>query len=329
MIRFVVFEGPDCCGKTTQAKEIAKRLGNNSNRAIYIHMPRVYKKELSSNFTNITNTICDKGFMENLFDNDNYCLKLLERILNENIDSNANDQIELLNQVEKLTSKKLSDFYEFANTCMLNPKSYACYYKDKKLDMSTSDRDTLGEFYKDLTSDLYLIVDRFDFSGECYNGYVMHQMLNEYAANENEESNKRALYDLGFKITMRERSRLNAISTRKTELTAKGIYFQYIFFDSSHVIEQKVLENKRDLSSYDIDRQINKYSRFYYKNVIDIINDDNNIMPNSISISSDANYDYKLTDKENIQKINDKIYNFIKLPNKYLRTEFDKNIRVF
>jgi thymidylate kinase len=326
MIRIVVFEGPDCCGKTTQAKEIAKRL----DKAIYIHMPRIYKKQLSLNFSNIINTVCDNNYMSNLFENDNYCYKLLERILNENIDTNANDQLSLLDEIEEIVLHSERDLYSFVNTCVAHPETYACYYKGKELNISSNDHTTINEFFKDTTSDIYLLFDRFDFSGECYNGYVIHQILNDHARNGNyTEEQQRKIFDLGFKITMRERNRLNNISTRKTELTAKGVYFQYLFFEFSNIIEQKVLENKRDLSSYDIDQQINKYSRFYYKNVTDIINFDNNIMPNSISISSDANYDYKLTDEENIQKINDKIYNFIKLPNKYLRTEFDKNIRVF
>ena len=90
----VVFEGPDCCGKSTQVDKFIEKVAKSHQHdvIIKIHFPfdSLGNDLLKNNYNKLMNTIYSKEYMREIND---FKLSELSRILLENIDLNYFDKM--------------------------------------------------------------------------------------------------------------------------------------------------------------------------------------------------------------------------------------------
>jgi thymidylate kinase len=331
-MRIIVFEGPDCSGKTTQAKLLAQSL----KKAIYVHMPRTFKTDVKTNYKNTVETIFNENFMNSILnDNDErkYKLQLLERILLENIDINAKDKIDFMNFLDLILNSLVDPRMNYIDS----PIAYDLLFEQVFKYPETYSYYVEGDLVKEIDIDkerknddeLVLILDRFDISGICYNEYIPSSILDEYCNRTTDEELKESFKNIKFKLKLRQEMYNNEINRIKNHfVTYYNIYFQYVFFYSSEFIKNETIKNNRELTSYDKNNFISKYSKEYYTMFIDALSNDSSVMLNSIYFNTDEiikNCDNE--SESSISRIRGLIYRFANIYKKLLRTEFDNAVR--
>jgi len=181
-LRIRIFEGPDCCGKTTQAEMFAK----NYRNTILFHFP-IFEdlgndKDKFTTNPEINPKLAIKNLNNSLYNDklteDDLKLKHDEIItdIKNNIESNAYNKLKFLEFLEKFFDKRCSNKYikDSMNECNFNN----CI-KYMKLDWETIENDdyidALIDFRKHVLfedsdkGDLYIVFDRFFLSGRIYN----------------------------------------------------------------------------------------------------------------------------------------------------------------
>ena len=197
-VRAVVFEGPDCCGKSTQVNNfINSRLEHLDNDVIIkIHFPfnTLGDDELKNNYNDLVNTI----YSENFFKNDNKSYKKaidkntkLYDVLQNNIMINSSDKQVFLFILEKLLYGNATDIYKkyLYGGCdgvsikdLLSNPNCQIWFNNKLINTNYDEElKMVLEYFKTTNyPSVLLVFDRFIMSGIIYNYLLPKKVLETY-----------------------------------------------------------------------------------------------------------------------------------------------------
>lgn len=178
----VVFEGPDCCGKSTQVDKFIEKVAKNNlhDVIIKIHFPfdSLGNDLLKNNYNNLVNTIYSKEYMENINDEK---IKELSKILIQNIDLNHADKMLFINVLENLLLGKVrydtiistslyQKTFEMSPRQLIENKNCEIWFNGCKMDKTDNDIDVLHMYFEQTEKpNVLLVFDRFIISGIVYN----------------------------------------------------------------------------------------------------------------------------------------------------------------
>ena len=185
----VVFEGPDCCGKSTQVDKFIEKIAkiDQYDVIIKLHFPfdSLGYDLLKNNYNDLVNTIYSKEYMREIND-----LKLseLSRILLENIDLNYFDKMLVMHVLENLllglfsvvTKRHFSIAYNYGMNPIQLIKNKNCeiWFNGYKIDKS-KDIEVLRMYFEQTEKpNVLLVFDRFIISGMVYNLHLPSAMSN-------------------------------------------------------------------------------------------------------------------------------------------------------
>lgn len=263
----IVFEGPDCCGKTTQIKKLAKKLKN----CIVIHSPR--KSTGTTDCFNLTNTtIYNQEFMNSIFSSERPydIIHKLKTALLENVTMNHTDRLCIL-EIIYWTYLDPSGKNLFDIKCK---EDYIFVYDGEIIDVDRNprwvDAKLKALFYRFKTNpeECYFILDRFYISGFIYNYYIPLKLINKYKY-ENIDNKNNINIKRDFKTLAKDIKELVVYSNE----TVKNIIVSYnldlltFIFRSSEVIKE-ILSDNREYDSYDKNTFIQCVSSDYYDNKV-------------------------------------------------------------
>ena len=184
----VIFEGPDCCGKSTQVDKFIEKAAksNQHDVIIKIHFPfdSLGYDLLKNNYNDLVNTIYSKEYMREIND---FKLSELNRILLENIDLNYFDKILFIQVLKNLLfglfnviSKyhfSIIHSYEMTPIQLIKNKNCEIWFNGYKIDKS-KDIEVLRMYFEQTEKpNVLLVFDRFIISGMVYNLHLPNAML--------------------------------------------------------------------------------------------------------------------------------------------------------
>lgn len=185
----VVFEGPDCCGKSTQVDKFIEKVAKSHQHdvIIKIHFPfdSLGNDSLKNNYNKLMNTIYSKEYMREIND---FKLSELSRILLENIDLNYFDKMLVMHVLENLLlglfSVVTKRHFSITNNYGMNPiqliknKNCEIWFNGYKIDKS-KDIEVLRMYLEETEKpNVLLVFDRFIISGMVYNLHLPRAMSN-------------------------------------------------------------------------------------------------------------------------------------------------------
>ena len=185
----VVFEGPDCCGKSTQVDKFIEKAAKIDQHDVIIklHFPfdSLGYDLLKNNYNDLVNTIYSKEYMQEIND-----LKLseLSRILLENIDLNHFDKIFVIRILKNLffglfnvvTKSNFSITYnnEMTPIQLIKNKNCEIWFNGCKIDKNNDIEVLRMYFEQTVKPNVLLVFDRFIISGMVYNLHLPSSMSN-------------------------------------------------------------------------------------------------------------------------------------------------------
>lgn len=301
MKNVIIFEGPDCCGKTTQINKLAKKLRN----CIVIHSPRK-DSNTTRCFKLTTNTLYNKDFMNKLFtDFNEHEFFKLKTALTENLNINHKDRIHIVEQLNNIYKGLLMDF-DFTVK-----EDYKLFYDgefldtDRKSQMINYQIMALLDMFEKHPEECYVILDRFHISGYVYNYYIPIHVINEYKNEHYHEISGKVIDTINeLEKTILEIEKNSAFEINRAFLDYDIITF---VFKSSDVIKNMYCKDDRKYDAYDNDNYIQKYSKTLYNEEVYKISDDPT-SKRTIIVDTDSIY-YQ---NEKIEDVEEFIYNQVK-----------------
>lgn len=314
--KVIIFEGPDRCGKSTQAELLAKKLKN----CIFIHSPRT-QNDTTKCFKMTMDTIYNKDFMNGFIDVKNndyeklmdYRSKLIDA-LTKNIEINFEDRKDVLENIESIY-KGESHTFDFAVK-----KDYMLFLNGEKINDPIIEISKVVELLKKFSThpeECYIILDRFELSGFVYNRYVPQQVINEYkikffTETMNDDSisaeKKKEVFDaLDFVISVMNSTYSRLINYSGVNDMYRNFDCYSINFKFSHLISN-IVKNSSENDAYDNDDFIKRYSRelyefrFSHSNMKNSYDTDNLFLQSGISKPEDINKKIYENLMENINK---------------------------
>ena len=185
----VIFEGPDCCGKSTQVDKFIEKVAKSNQHDVIIklHFPfdSLDYDLLKNNYNDLVNTIYSKEYMQEIND-----LKLseLSRILLENIDLNHFDKMfvmcvlknlffGLFNVVTK-SNFSITHNYEMTPIQLIKNKNCEIWFNGYKIDKNNDIEVLRMYFEQTVKPNVLLVFDRFIISGIVYNLHLPSSISN-------------------------------------------------------------------------------------------------------------------------------------------------------
>lgn len=302
MKNVIIFEGPDCCGKTTQITKLAKKLRN----CIVIHSPRK-DSNTTRCFKLTTDTLYNKKFMNKLFtDFNEHEFFKLKTALTENLNINHKDRIHIIEQLNNIYKGLLMDF-DFTVK-----DDYKLFYDGEYIDTDRNSQMTnyeiiaLLDMFEKHPEECYIILDRFHISGYVYNYYIPIHVINEYKNDYYNEISGKVIDTINdLEKTILEIEKNSAFEINRALLDYDIITF---VFKSSEVIKNMYCKNDREYDVYDNDNYIQKYSRLLYNDETNKITDDPT-SKRTIIVDTDSLY-YQ---NEKIEDVEEFIYSQVKV----------------
>ena len=337
-----IFEGPDCCGKTTQANKLLTEINyaNKQERRIYVHFPRVHYNEVKNLYKNTIETIYNDTFMQDLFltditedneDDKKYNYELLKRILVENVTINADEKISFLKSIYMIKKgfiKNESGYIDLLldEWCRQSETYKMCIQKDNIIEHITSNN--IKEFINDENGilPLHFIFDRFDYSGLCYNVFIIQKTLETFK----NKNNSAKIDELIFMLNKIQDEKTKEIEEWKLLLEALDVRIRYVFFKPSEEIEKKVKkEEVRETNDYDRCNYISEGGKKYFENLTSMLHYGTLNIRNSIIIDPETEICREPNQLKCQDNINNKISDFIYKSDKYYRTEFENHVKTY
>lgn len=185
-VSVAVFEGPDCCGKSTQVDAfINEAVRDQSFDVIFkVHFPfnSLGDDKLKNNYDNLVKTIYSDDYLKNITLSD--ILKINDVVLN-NININHLDKMVFLNTMSSMIHGHhdidTELVYENGSLSMKNlimNKNCDVWFNGNKLYKQDEEIKMLNEYFKTTPSPKVLLVfDRFIISGIIYNYYLPYSIL--------------------------------------------------------------------------------------------------------------------------------------------------------
>ena len=185
----VVFEGPDCCGKSTQVDKFIEKAAKSNQHDVIIklHFPfnSLGDDLLKKNYNELINTIYSKEYMQNIDDNK---LKELNKILVENVDLNHFDKMSVIRVLKNLlfglfnvATKRcysITHNYEMTPIQLIKNKNCEIWFNGYKIDKN-NDIEVLRMYFEQTEKpNVLLVFDRFIISGMVYNLHLPSAISN-------------------------------------------------------------------------------------------------------------------------------------------------------
>lgn len=185
----VIFEGPDCCGKSTQVDKFIEKAAKSDQHdvIIKIHFPfdSLGNNLLKNNYYKLVNTIYSKEYMQEINDEK---LSELRKILIENIDLNHIDKMLFIQVLKNLifglfnvVTKShflITHIYEMTPIQLIKNKNCEIWFNGYKIDKS-KDIEVLRMYFEQTKKpNVLLVFDRFIISGMVYNLHLPSSMSN-------------------------------------------------------------------------------------------------------------------------------------------------------
>ena len=185
----VVFEGPDCCGKSTQVDKFIEKAAKSNQHDVIIklHFPFNLLGDdlLKKNYNELINTIYSKEYMQNIDDNK---LKELNKILVENVDLNHFDKMLVIRVLKNLlfglfnvATKRyysITHNYEMTPIQLIKNKNCEIWFNGYKIDKN-NDIEVLHMYFEQTEKpNVLLVFDRFIISGMVYNLHLPSAISN-------------------------------------------------------------------------------------------------------------------------------------------------------
>jgi hypothetical protein len=189
----VIFEGPDCCGKSTQVDKFIEKVAKSDQHdvIIKIHFPfdSLGSDLLKNNYNGLVNTIYSKEYMQEI---NNEKLLELNRILRENVDLNHVDKTLFIYVLENLLLGKEYDTaittslysitpkYGISPKQLIKNKNCEIWFNGCKMDKTDNDIDVLRMYFEQSEKpNVLLVFDRFIISGIVYNLHLPSVMSDD------------------------------------------------------------------------------------------------------------------------------------------------------
>lgn len=184
----VVFEGPDCCGKSTQVDKFIEKVAKNDQHdvIIKIHFPfdSLGYDLLKTNYNELVNTIYSKEYMQDLNNNK---LKKLNKNLIRNVDINHADKLLFMHVLKNLllgkeydtaiTMSLYSTILKMSPKQLIMNKNCEIWFNGCKINKTDNDIDILHMYFEQFEKpNVLLVFDRFIISGIVYNLHLPNAM---------------------------------------------------------------------------------------------------------------------------------------------------------
>lgn len=298
-VSVAVFEGPDCCGKSTQVDAfINEAVRDQSFDVIFkVHFPfnSMGDDKLKNNYDNLVKTIYSDDYLENITQSD--ILKINDVVL-YNININNLDKMVFLNTMSSII-KGHHDIdteltYENRSLSMKNlimNKNCDIWFNGKKLYKQDEEIKMLHEYFKMTPSPKVLLVfDRFIISGIIYNYYLPYSILKNKILDDNigkyDDKLKKHIkviletaYIYQSRNTTAEIDEMNYITSNILNFEEKcfvenynycNLKIQWFIFKPSEEIYKAFLNDKsRKIDDYDSNNVLRSTVNEHYKMLID------------------------------------------------------------
>ena len=262
-VKAVVFEGPDCCGKSTQVDGfIHESLKYQENEVIIkIHFPFNINGDdkLKQNYNNLINTI----YSENFFKDDpsyenamNRNVKLYD-VLKDNIMFNSEDKQTFIYVLSKLLTGEAVDIYtKYMNgklggasikELLTNPNC-EIWFNGNSIDTSSDEElKMVLNYFKSVEypPKVLLVFDRFIMSGIIYNYLLPKKVFETYHSkgiigDETYNNLKNSLFDV-MEVFQREQTTYELDAFNELLRTPVFSFSQLDYDDVSNYCDPKVL----------------------------------------------------------------------------------------
>lgn len=275
--KIIAFEGPDCCGKTTQSRLLQKTFKNS----IYVHFPRKDHK-INEIYTKTINTLYNKDFIEFVKSGNEEAKQKLSNVIKNNIAINGYDKINFLQILRMSCNFEENFFTDFNNI------EYT--YNDIVLNVDQRDyQKNVSNLYKEIKNgNGIIILDRFNISGECYNLYIPNKIISKYLEPSDESYwDEIRMTMIGYQVDI----------NRQIDSLLNNFDYRVIVFSQSKMLVEKALKDtKRDNDAYDTNNDISKFSKDFYETLI-ILGSPNLFIDTDYCMNKDINKELFLQNK--------------------------------
>lgn len=247
--KIIAFEGPDCCGKTTQSRLLQKSFKNS----IYVHFPRKEHK-VSEIYKKTIKTLYNKDFIEFVKSGNEEAKQELLNTIKDNIIINGDDKINFL-QILRMSCNFENNFFTDFNNIEYT-------YNGDMLNFDQHDyQENIFNLYKEIKNgNGIIILDRFNISGDCYNRYIPNKIISKYLEPSDE------LYWITIQMAM---TGYQVDVDRQIDSLLNDFDYRVIVFSQSKTLVEKALnDNRRDNDAYDTNNDISKFSKDFYESLI-------------------------------------------------------------
>ena len=297
-ISVAVFEGPDCCGKSTQVDAfINEAVLDQSYDVIFkVHFPfnSIGGDKLKDNYNDLVNTIYSDEFLNNIKPSD---IGKINDVVLRNIDINHMDKMTFLNTMSyiirgrrDIDTKVICKNNSLSMKDLIMNKNCDVWFNGKKLYKQDEEIKMLREYFKMMPSPKVLLVfDRFIISGIIYNYYLPYSILKNKILDDNSgkyDDMKKPIekildgaYYYQSRNTTDEIDEMNNITTNILNYEEKcflGKYdycnpkVQWFVFKPSEEIYKAFLNDKsRKIDDYDSNNLLRSIVNDYYKILVE------------------------------------------------------------
>lgn len=297
-LKFVCFEGPDCCGKSTQVDKFIEMSLSETGE---IQRPDVILKfhfpfntsnddKLKMNYENLVNTIYSKSFFEKGLDANKK--DKLESVLTDNVKLNSYDKCDFMHVLYILLDPCDNIELDMKINCpsgtkisildILLNKNCEIYFKGECLNKSDTNKlVALYEYFINTDKpNTLLIFDRFIISGMVYNYHLPYMVIQEMIKDKiisNESDIRRFKYLFSYlrnrqlDYTHRELKGFNGLNTNilnydNSECCDPNVIWN-VFKESKEIYKAFLNDKTRKVEEYDTNDLIRSSVNKIYEDI--------------------------------------------------------------
>ena len=312
-VKFIVFEGPDCCGKSTQVDNlINKHLAQQHDVVLKIHFPfnSLNNDQLKDNYEELMQTVYNRDFMKP----ENFDKDRLFTALKKNVIYNSYDKEIFLNTLFRILNKYENPDVKFThgkvhtNGCSINDlltnKNCEIWFNGYSVNTSNKEEiKIITEFFRITdTPDVCIVFDRFIISGMIYNYFLPKSVMNVYFNSGDIDLSLKPSIDEFFenlKLLQTERTAYEmdgfdeltnyipfdfAIHGRLNYCDPKVLWF--IFAPSERIYETFLKDESRKKEAYDINNMLRTIVNDIYFNITYYGNDSGYLLNNIFNMKA-------------------------------------------
>lgn len=249
-MKLVIFEGPDMCGKTTQAQMLFE--SDKLKNVLYFHFPMIVPElegdKVRQSFADTTHYIYNEKHITSL--------DKVKQVVDDNCYYNYLNKKLFLDLLEEFKNN------DYRNLKLLLSSAVGIKINNKTIDPTDYTMiDYLAPqlLYDVSEKDFTIILDRFYMSGDVYNALVpiramsiLHTGLTTEYLNE---------------VLKKQLTFTTNIMNRVDKIFGYNNVVTYVF-KSSKIVEYAVLKNNRELSDYDKNNLMKVVSSDFYNSLI-------------------------------------------------------------